>query len=137
MAADMKIARQYTASFYDEAAGGSFELNKVYFRAFLESARLQFPDSLKKRTLLVVSRNSPYYTQQLDPRVRARDEDAIRMTIKSLKQLGYDSIDYGSDFAVEDYGDRTHLTNSGGAKLASLLAPEISALAARLNYGQP
>ena len=137
VAMDMRIARQYTASYFDQNPDKSWSLNQVDYAAFMKNARNEFPDALKPRTLLVVSRNSPYYTRQLEPEVRARDEEAVRLTIKGYKSLGYDSLDYGSDFTVEDYGDRTHLTSTGGSKLAALLAPEIKALATRLGYLAP
>jgi len=134
VATDMNITRQYTASYYDRNPDGSWSLNKTDYQAFMDNARSEFPDEVKPRTLIVISRNSPYFTRQLEPEIRARDEDAVRVTIAGWKSLGYDSIDYGRDFEDEDYGDRTHLTATGGAKLAAVLAPEIQGLAVRLNY---
>ena len=42
-----------------------------------------------------------------------------------------------ANFAVEDYGDRTHLTSSGGSKLALTVAPEIRLLAQKLKFVEP
>jgi hypothetical protein len=109
----------------------------VGFKNFMRGAREAFPDPLKPRTLLLVGRNSPYYTRQLDSQVRSRDERAIADTVSGLKSLGYDSIDTGGNFTVEDYGDRTHLTSSGGAKLALTVAPEIRLLAQKLKFVEP
>jgi hypothetical protein len=134
MRADLRIATDYTAKCYRRLPGGTWVLNKFLYNLFVKDWRNLFPDSLKGRTLLAVSRNSPLYTRQLSKEILARDEDAIAGTESALKALGYDCIDYGRDFSDDDFGDRTHLTSTGGDKLADLVAPEVQALAARLGY---
>lgn len=137
VATDLEIARLTTAAFYHAARDGSWTRDPVAFKNFMRGAREAFPDPLKPRTLLLVGRNSPYYTRQLGGEVRSRDERAIADTVSGLKSLGYDSIDTGGNFTVEDYGDRTHLTSSGGAKLALTVAPEIRLLAQKLKFVEP
>ena len=93
-----------------------------------------FPDPLKPRTLILISRNSPFYTQKFEPELRERDDVAVRDTIAGYEELGYAALDTGTLYAIEDYGDRTHLTSAGGAKLAAVVAPKIEALATKLRY---
>jgi len=132
--AEMEIARNYTAIYYEKDAAGAWKLFSDQEAGFHDNVRNAFPDELKPRTLLVVSRNSPYYTRQLPDDIRARDELAIRHTLAGWREAGHASIDYGLDFADTDYGDRTHLTVSGGRKLAKLVAAEIESMSERLGY---
>jgi hypothetical protein len=137
VAADLEISKKYTATFYHETADKSWARNADAYSYFLADARAEFPNPLKRRTLLIIGRNSPYYTQQLDPKIQARDDLAIADTIAGLEYLGYGALGYGNDLTSEDFGDRTHLTVSGGVKLAAVIAPKVAAMAQKLNYLQP
>jgi hypothetical protein len=137
VATDLGISQKFTSAFYKENADKSWARDADAYRYFLADARSEFPDPLKRRTLLVIGRNSPYYTRQLDPEIQARDDLAIADTMAGLESLGYGAVSYGRDFSDDDFGDRTHLTTSGGAKLAGVIAPAIAAMAQKLNYLQP
>jgi lysophospholipase L1-like esterase len=134
IAADTIIARAYSANGYAKNAAGAWQLADNAQEQFLRFAANAFPDSLKPRTLMLISRNSPFYTRQLGVDLQARDEVAIRDTIAGFEKLGYAALDTGNHYAIEDFGDRTHLTSAGGAKLAATVAPKIEALAAKLGY---
>lgn len=137
VAADLNIARQFTASFYHQNEDKSWSRNKDALKVFLRTAREAFPDPVKPRTLLLIGRNDPYYTRQLEPDIRDRDDLAIREAISALESLGYSALEYGHDFDVPDYGDRVHLTSSGGIKLAATVAPKIQDMARKLKYLPP
>ena len=66
--------------------------------------------------------------------MRERDDQAVRDTIAGYEQLGYAALDTGKGYTIDDFGDRTHLTSTGGAKLAATTAPKIQALATQLGY---
>jgi hypothetical protein len=134
VAADLDLTRRATETFYKESADGTWTRNRIAYRIFLVGARDEFPDPVKSRTLILIGRNSPYYTSQVGPEIRARDELAIGDTVSGLKRLKYEAMAYGLDFSPEDYGDRSHLTSSGGAKLAAAVAPQIRAMAEKLHY---
>lgn len=136
-ATEMQITRNTTAQFYEPAPEGGWKLSEFERAQFLKFAGWAFPDQLKARTLIVLSRNSPYYTRQLTPAEQARDEMAFGDGIALWQEAGYAATDYGPGFKDEDFGDRTHLTATGGRKLAAKLAPEIQALANRLGYPHP
>jgi lysophospholipase L1-like esterase len=137
VANDTIIARAYSAVGYTKNASGNWELIPSVYEGFRKVAQRAFPDPVKPRTLILISRNSPFYTRQLAPDLQARDELAIRDTIAGWESLGYSSMDYGRDFTPEDFGDRTHLTSTGGGKLAEAVAPKVQSLAARLGYLKP
>ncbi len=134
VAADMTIARAYSANGYAKDAAGVWQLADHTRDQFMLFATRAFPDLLKPRTLILVSRNSPFYTQRLEPELRERDEVAVRDTIAGFEKLGYAALDTGTDYKIEDFGDRTHLTSAGGAKLAATVAPKVEAMAAKLGY---
>lgn len=134
IAADTEISRGYSAAGYAKDAGGRWQLAPAAREQFMGYAAKAFPDPLKPRTLILISRNSPFYTQKFEPELRERDDVAVRDTIAGYEELGYAALDTGTLYAIEDYGDRTHLTSAGGAKLAAVVAPKIEALATKLRY---
>ena len=95
------------------------------------------PDALKKRTLILLSRSSPYYVRRLTPDEREREDLTYAHSVAVWEAGGYEAMDYGKDFTVEEYGDRTHVTWQGGAKLAVLVADNVRAMAQDLGYLQP
>jgi hypothetical protein len=96
--------------------------------------RVAMPDELKKRTLILLSRSSPYYLQRLTPDERERDDLAYTETVAGWKAAGYEAMDYGKDYTAEEFGDRTHVTWQGGAKLAPLVADKIREMSQSLGY---
>ncbi len=135
-AAELDLTRRATETFYKRNADKSWTRSRVAYRNFILGARDEFPDLMRPRTLILIGRNSPYYTSQVDPEIRERDELAIRDTLAGLERLRYESMAYGLDFSAEDYGDRSHLTSSGGEKLAAAVAIKIRAIAVKLQYLQ-
>ena len=136
IATDTINAQNYSAEGYSKNANGNWQLAEPTLAQFLNFASSAFPDQLKPRTLILISRNSPFYSRNLATDLQARDELSIAATLAGYKKLGYSALDYGQDFTIEDFGDRTHLTSAGGAKLAMLVAPKIQAMAAQLGYSK-
>ncbi|WP_404424848.1 hypothetical protein [Nibricoccus sp. IMCC34717] len=101
---------------------------------FVDLATMLRPDSLKPKTLVVTSVNSPYYRDRLTPDERERDDAVIRMSVEAWERAGYAAMDYSTGFTAADYVDRTHLAGTGGAKLASLVAAKIRKLSKELKY---
>ena len=135
-AADFLISQNYSERFYSRTPEGTWLAKPSEDEEFKSFAGSAFPTPLRGRTLVLLSRNSPYYTLRLTPAERERDELAIRDSITLWESFGYAVLDTGSNFTPEDYGDRTHLTSSGGLKLAQTTAPKVRAMAAQLGYGK-
>jgi hypothetical protein len=131
---EMAITRGFTSLFYEKNAAGEWSLRADAQSNFITAAQKAFPDSLKGRTLLVVSRNSPIYRKKLTPEESRRDDLGYQDTVAMLESLGYRAMEYGKDFAETDFGDRTHLTVSGGRKLAALVAAKVEETARRQGY---
>lgn len=132
--AEMAITRGFTALAYEGNAAGEWSLRPETRRHFTQIAQAGFPDSLKGRTLLLVSRNAPVYRNILTAGERRRDDRGYRDTVEILESLGYGALEYGRDFAETDYGDRTHLSVSGGRRLAGLVAAKVGEMARRRGY---
>jgi len=117
-------------------ASGRWPLYAPVWDDFAAGIKVAMPQELKKRTLILLSRSSPFYVRRLTADERERDDLAYIHSVAMWKAGGYDAMDYGKDFGVEDYGDRTHVTWQGGAKLAILVADKIREMSKNLGYLQ-
>ena len=134
--AEMAIVRGFSAAYFQGQPDGSWQVNRQHLDDFAKAAKIAFPDDLKARTLIMLSRNSPHYRKFLSSEERARDDLAYAEGIMAWRSAGYSSAEYGVDFDEMDFGDRTHLAASGGRKLAAVVAHELKRMAAELNYFQ-
>ena len=132
--AEMVIVRNSTGQFYSRAPDGGWRLSRAKHDELAQIYSEAFPRALIPRTLILVSQNSPYYRRLLAPDEVARDEQGHRDAVQLWLDAGYAAVDYGHDFADDDFGDRTHLSKTGGRKLAEELAPKVRTLAQRLSY---
>jgi len=119
---------------YTRSGNGAWTLLPAYREDLLRSYAQGFPDSLKARTLMLISRSCPHYTPMMTPDDVARVDAAFADTVAMWKQSGYDAMQNGRDYTDDDYGDRTHLSKLGGRKLATAVATEVQAMSARLGY---
>jgi hypothetical protein len=82
----------------------------------------------------VVTGQSPYYLDELTREERVLYDLVVERTMALHREAGYESLAVSPDFTVDDYYDRSHLTASGGAKLADAVAPVVRDMADRLGY---
>ena len=95
------------------------------------------PPRLRAVTLAIVQLNSPYYLDRLDPTDREAYVAQAYDHARRLREIGFRRAEVpGTDFTADDYVDRTHLSVSGGQKLAVKLAPIIRTMATELGYLQ-
>jgi hypothetical protein len=133
-AIEMEITRGFTSAAYHKDENGVWAIIPEARQSFLDYAKTAFPDRLKPRTLLLVSRNSPWYVSKLTPDEMVREDLGYRDTVKLLESLNYGALEYGRDFSNADFGDRTHLAPSGGRKLAMVVAEKINQMVVDLDY---
>ncbi|MBI1915736.1 MAG: hypothetical protein HYS12_13535 [Planctomycetes bacterium] len=93
-----------------------------------------FPAPTRRRTLILVTHDSPFYVNELAPAAREEYAWAVAKAAEVLEAAGYGALDVCGDFAVRDFDDQLHLSESGGNKLADRVAPKIRAMARRLGY---
>jgi hypothetical protein len=134
VAREMEIVRANSEPIYRLGADGRWELDQKRRGDTRASFERALPPVLRARTLMLIGRDSPHYRNRLTEGERARDEQAIRDTVALYREVGYDALDYGTDFTEMDYSDRSHLTSSGGQKLATAVAAEVRRLAAQRGY---
>ena len=134
MTTEMEIVRGFTALLYQRVGSESWKLDPQAWDAFLRVARGALPDHLKSRTLIMLSRNSPYYLKDLTADEMARENLAYQDGVAAWRAAGYASAEYGRDFEASDYGDRAHLTVRGGGKLAVVVAEKVQIIAKDLRY---
>ncbi len=112
----------------DEASG--------FWDGWERAVRVCFPGPARKRTLLLVESYSTYYLDQLTPGERACHDAGARLAVRRLRRLGFAAAEIEKGYSAADYADVVHLAESGGAKLAAQVAPEIERLARRLGYSK-
>jgi lysophospholipase L1-like esterase len=98
--------------------------------------RACFPEPCRRRALLVVLPDSPYYVEQLTPAERARYRDVLPVAVSGLEQAGFVALEAGRGYTVEDFFDRCHLSEEGGRRLAAEVAPAVRRLAKNLGYAE-
>ena len=138
-AAEMKIVRGFSDSYYFRERSGQWHLKPAIRSGFERVAKAAFPDDLKGRTLIMLSRNNPYYVRLLPADDLMRENAAYRDAAQAWRNAGYESTDYGSDYEASDYGDRTHLSASGGRRLANKVADKVLEISRKRGYlqGEP
>lgn len=129
--------RGYSMYAFDKDPEGKWVPNPNVWEPFRVAVRPIMPEVLKKRTLILLSRSSPYYIRRLPPDEQERDNLSYQRAVDLWQEAGFASIDYGSDFTVDDYGDRTHLTWKGGEKLATLVSAKVREMSVTLGYKAP
>jgi hypothetical protein len=132
--AEMAIVRGFTSNAYIKGPEGEWQLHPGVLKGFNDFVRSAMPPELARRTLMVLSTNSPYYLQMLDQDELKREKLAYRDSETLWRNAGYNAITYGPTLAPEDFLDRTHLLSSGGRKLAELLAPEVVRISKERGY---
>ncbi len=137
IALETEITKGFTQSHYERAADGGWKMRpdmRRQIKSFIDAA---MPAPLRRRTLIIVSKNSPLYVEHLSPADRQRDAQSYGDTIALYRASDYHAMTYPDDITKDDYGDRAHLTLTGGRKLADAVAPHIRAIAEELGYLPP
>ncbi len=125
---EMNIVRGFTAAMGAPDGQGGWEVDSGWLRAAADSIDAVFPDRLRPRLLMLLNQNCPYYRDRLTPAERDRDTAVFAAYEQMWRRNGIGCLTVGADFNADDYKDRTHLSPSGGQKLAALVAAEIRRL---------
>jgi hypothetical protein len=131
---EMGIVRSVTSQFFRRGRDGVWRLSWAKHRELARNYAEVFPKDLIARTLILVSRSSPYYRLRLDADEQVREDLGYHDAVLLWQGAGYPAVEFGRDFTDDDFGDRIHLSTTGGRKLAALVAPQVSAIAAKLSY---
>jgi hypothetical protein len=100
--------------------------------AFDRAACNCVPGPMRRRTVVVVVWESPYYRQHLSADEQAAYAALSRLTVQHLQALGFASVEVGPGLTSEEYLDHCHLMRAGGVKMAAAVAPAVEQVARRL-----
>lgn len=134
--AEMAIVRGFSAAYYEAQPDASWTLRPLVKENFMSYVQAAMPPDLRSRTLVVLSKNAPFFLRMLSPAERARDDLSYRDSIQFWQEAGFSAMTYG-EMADEDFFDRTHLMPSGGDRLAKDVSHKINQIAASLHYQSP
>ncbi len=87
------------------------------------------PDALRHRTLYVLRLEGTYYRKRLSTDEQTAYLEIHKRYADAVRQGGMHALVFGENYADKDYFDRSHLSESGGRKLAEELAPVVRAIA--------
>ena len=132
--AELGFARDVSLRAFTVGREGGWEPYQPAWDQLAQSIGTSMPHSLRARTLIVLTHNSPYYLNKLTPAEQSRDELAHTLSVQVWQRAGYEAFDCGRDYTVADYGDRIHLSSTGGDKLAQQIAGEVRRIATKLHY---
>ncbi len=132
--AELGFARDVSVRAFTAGKNDGWEPYQPAWDQLAETIRSSMPSSLRARTLIVLTRNSPYYLAKLTPAEQTRDDLAYTLSVQVWQHAGYEAFDCGRGYTVDDYGDRIHLSSTGGEKLAQQIAGEVRRIAAKLHY---
>ena len=132
--AEMAIVRNLSGQFYRRDRTGAWRFPDAKRRELARSYREAFPPDLAARTLVLLGHSSPYYVQRLTPEERALYHRGFEESRALWRAAGYPALIYGADYTEDDFGDRIHLSKTGGRKLAEQVGAEVGSLAKSLSY---
>jgi hypothetical protein len=127
-AAELAITRNFTAGLATADAAGRWQLAAPPAEVAGDLIDAMFPPAVRARTIMLLNQNAPHYRSRLTDGERARDELVFAAYEKIWRDRGVDCHAVGADFVDEDFLDRTHLSASGGRKLARLTADYVRQL---------
>lgn len=134
---ELENVRQLSAAAFVRGADGKWTPVASIWDRLGSDISTAFPEALRKRTLTLIGHSSPYYVARLTPDEQERDGLACAQAASEWEKAGCAAMEFGVNFTVDDYGDRTHLTWHGGQKLADAVAAKVGEMSRDLGYLRP
>jgi hypothetical protein len=135
---DLKTETLKLASVANQACTNSKDINE---EIFTQSSKISFDNlnqwlspELKKVIHIVLNYEARYYFDHLSPELQKCYEKTWQFSSKEFFNNRINNTIFNQNTDYDDNNDRTHLTASGGMKLASKLAPALKKQAASI-YG--
>jgi lysophospholipase L1-like esterase len=125
---EMEIVRSQGRAYGRRDNEGRWVYSAVAATDLRQQIESRYPPRLRPHMLMVLCQNAAFYRRQFTPDEQARDLAVWAGCAEVWRQSGIACIINGLDFEDADYNDRTHLTASGGRKLAAQVAKEIESM---------
>ncbi|HEY0863407.1 MAG TPA: hypothetical protein VGD97_04830 [Lacunisphaera sp.] len=133
LAEEMDIVRRGSREFGVQDEQGRWHMSPSFRDTFASTIHALIPPAVRPHLLMVLCQNAPYYRSRLTPEEQDRDRIIWEATAALWREQGIASFVNGADYEDADYNDRTHLTPSGGRKLAIRVAEEIRRMQSATN----
>jgi hypothetical protein len=134
---EMDNVRGVSIYAFNKGPDGKWLTYQPLWDEFAKQSAAAFPQELKKRTLILMGYNSPFYLSRLPADELERNDLSFKKAVEEWEKAGYAALAYGKDYTMDDAGDRTHLTWHGGVKLANVVAAKVRAMSQQLGYLNP
>jgi hypothetical protein len=128
---DLNSIRSYARSYFDIQSAKPREA--LWYKIVSDMFTL-IPQQYKKNCLVVVSTHTPAYIDRLTDIEKERETICTQKSVASWRQAGYHSFTLKGQVDKEDFLDARHLIDSGGKKLATLVAAELQKMNKELKY---
>ena len=125
---EMDIVRSFSIGLAEPDPQNEWRATAVSLDVTSGLIESMFPPPLRPHLLMIQSQNAPHYRDRLTPGERRRDQIIFKAYEALWQRHGIACITVGEDFTNSDFRDRTHLTASGGEKLAQIVAAHVRAL---------
>jgi hypothetical protein len=99
-----------------------------------QSFKERLPDDLRRRTLVLLTHQSPHYVSRMSEEVRGAYRRSFATTARVLELAGCQAVEVGRDFTEEDFFDYCHVSDDGAGKMAAEVAPAVRRAARELGY---
>lgn len=114
-----------------------WERNQITWAISEKAIRENVAPCLRNRILnLLIYQNSDLRRKYLTPQQFIRDRMAYDGAQRMLSKYGIHSVQIGENYKGEDFRDSTHLSATGGYKMAEQTAAAVKSLARDLGYDQ-
>lgn len=122
---EMRIVREFTKNLAVEDESGNWSMKPATRETLTREIGASLPPALRPRTIAVLTQNAKYYRDRFTPSELARDRVIFDAAAAVWRAVGASAIVVGEDFENPDFSDRTHLTETGGRKVAEHVAAEV------------
>lgn len=129
---ELKNIRAFSSPLFDKTPDGNWIPKDPMWKALDQDLQKIIPAPMKQHSLVLLVPNCPYYVKKLPADEQIRDTRVFNDARKHWLASGFECL-VPNNLEEPDFFDRCHLTASGGAKLAELVAPEIVSLAHTLS----
>jgi hypothetical protein len=131
----MSTIRSNSSNMFDwDVREHCWQKNTKAWNGFTRTIRTNVAPPLRPNTLVLLMYYNPKYRSQLTQSEQDRDELSYELAETALRNEGLEAVRAGADYKPEDFRDTKHLSPSGGARLANLVADEVERMAKKLRY---
>ena len=128
LSSELEITRGFSFNLAELDAKAGWKLLQPPMEIAGDLIEDMIPKPIRARTIVLLSQNAPIYRSKLTSSERDRDETVFKGYAALWESYGFTCKIVGEDFENYDFYDRSHLSATGGSKLAHLVADYVRQL---------